>query len=84
MILLAIFLVMTVILITRIFQLQIVHGEDYAENFTVATTKERNLKSTRGNIYDVNGRLLAYNELSNSVTLEDNGTYATTREKQLS
>lgn len=83
-ILLAIFLVMTVILVTRIFQLQIVHGEDYAENFTVATTKERNLKSTRGNIYDVNGRLLAYNELSNSVTLEDNGTYATTREKQLS
>ena len=29
-ILLAIFLVMTVILITRIFQLQIVHVEDYA------------------------------------------------------
>ena len=83
-ILLALFLVMTVILVTRIFQLQIVQGEDYAENFTLATTKERAIKSTRGNIYDVNGKLLAYNELSNSVTLEDNGTYSTTREKQLS
>ncbi len=48
------------------------------------TTKTRKLKSSRGNIYDKNGKLLAYNELANSVTIEDNGTYASTREKQLS
>lgn len=83
-ILLAVFFLMTSILVIRLFQLQIIHGEEYAENFTVATTKERSLKSTRGNIYDVNGKLLAYNELSNSITLEDNGTYSSTREKQLS
>lgn len=48
------------------------------------TTKTRKLKSSRGNIYDMNGKLIAYNELANSVTIEDSGTYSTTREKQLS
>lgn len=84
MILLAVFVVMTVILVGRLFDLQIVNGEEYAQNFTISTTRERALKSTRGNIYDVNGKLLAYNELSNSVTLEDSGTYETTRERNLS
>ena len=75
----AVFLAMSSILIVRLFQLQIVNGEEYADNFTILSTKERQLKSTRGNIYDCNGKLLAYNELSNSVTLEDNGTYDSTR-----
>ncbi len=75
---------LTAILIARCFQLQIINGEDYSENFTVMTTKTRTLKSSRGNIYDKNGVLLAYNELANSVTIEDSGTYDTTREKQLS
>ena len=70
----AVFLAMSSILIVRLFQLQIVNGEEYADNFNhTMSTKERQLKSTRGNIYDCNGKLLAYNELSNSVTLEDNG-----------
>ncbi len=68
----------------RCFQLQIIQGSDYADNFRVMTTKTRNLKSSRGNIYDTNGKLLAYNELANSVTIEDSGTYSSTREKQLS
>ncbi|HIT14630.1 MAG TPA: peptidase [Candidatus Scatomonas merdigallinarum] len=80
----AVFLAMSSILIVRLFQLQIVNGEEYADNFTILSTKERQLKSTRGNIYDCNGKLLAYNELSNSVTLEDNGTYDSTRERNLS
>ncbi|MDO4617011.1 MAG: penicillin-binding transpeptidase domain-containing protein [Lachnospiraceae bacterium] len=75
---------LTGILLFRCFQLQILQGADYAENFTVMTTKTRKLKSSRGNIYDKNGVLLAYNELANSVTIEDSGTYSTTREKQLS
>ena len=33
--------------------------------------KERSISSTRGNIYDCNGKVLAYNELSHSVTIED-------------
>ena len=83
MFLLVLFFCMSMILVVRIFQLQIIDGSEYAENFTVRITKERVLKSARGNIYDVNGKLLAYNELANAVTLEDNGTYDSTREKQL-
>lgn len=72
------------VLVVRIFQLQIISGAEYADNFAVMTTRTRNLKSTRGNIYDCNGNLVAYNELCNNVTLEDNGTYSSTKEKNLS
>lgn len=61
--------------VLRLFSLQIIDGEKYANDFTVKTTKERVLKSTRGNIYDANGVLLATNKLSNSITIEDNGSY---------
>ncbi len=71
------------ILVARLFQLQIIDGAEYAENFTLTTTRTRTLNSTRGNIYDCNGNLIAYNELSNNITLEDNGSYETTREKNL-
>lgn len=77
------FLAMTGVLIYRLFSLQVLHGEEYANDFNLKITKTRTIKSTRGNIYDRNGNLLAYNQLSNSVTLEDNGTYASTREKNL-
>lgn len=78
------FTVLSAVLLLRCFSLQIIHGNDYANNFKVMTTKTRKLKSSRGNIYDNKGKLLAYNELANSVTIEDSGTYPTTREKQLS
>ena len=71
------------VLIARLFQLQIISGNEYAENFEITTTKTRRINSSRGNIYDCNGKLVAYNELSNNVTLEDNGSYASTREKNL-
>ena len=41
--------------------------------------KERITSGTRGNIFDRNGKLLAYNELSYSVTIEDNGVYESSR-----
>jgi len=81
--LMIIFVCIFFILIQRLFTLQIIEGSEYADNFTLRTTKERTLTATRGNIYDRNGNLLAYNELSYSITLEDNGTYDTTREKNL-
>ena len=58
-------------LIYTIFQLQIVNGAEYSDNFQLMITKERTINSTRGNIYDRNGKLLAYNELAYSVTIED-------------
>ena len=58
-------------LIYTIFQLQIVNGAEYSDNFQLMITKEKTIPSTRGNIYDRNGKLLAYNELAYSVTIED-------------
>ena len=66
-------------LIYTIFQLQIVRGEEYYNNFRLSITKERTLLPTRGNILDRNGRLLAYNELAYSVTIED--VYESGRER---
>lgn len=65
------FVVMAVLLFQRIFTLQIVQGEDKQQEFELKIKKERSIVSTRGNIYDVNGIALAYNELSSSVTIED-------------
>ena len=78
------FLMMSCILIQRLFHLQIINGQKYTDNFSIMTTKTRDLKSTRGNIFDRNGNIIAYNKLSYSVILEDNGTYNSTREKNLS
>ena len=58
-------------LIYTIFQLQIVHGKEYYNNFQLSITKERTILPTRGNILDRNGKLLAYNQLAYSVTIED-------------
>ena len=66
-------------LIYTIFQLQIVHGEEYYNNFQLSITKERTILPTRGNILDRNGNLLAYNELAYSVTIED--VYESGRDK---
>ena len=59
------------IMINRIFDLQIVHGEEYLDSFQMKIMKERTIKGSRGCIYDRNGNLLAYNELAHSVTIED-------------
>ncbi|MFA9377171.1 MAG: penicillin-binding transpeptidase domain-containing protein [Lachnotalea sp.] len=80
-ILATVFCIMFAVLIQRIFQLQIVDGATYLDNFTLTIEKERTIPSTRGNIYDTNGELLAYNELVYAVTIEDNGTYTTTKDK---
>ncbi len=76
-----VFIVLFSILIHRIFVLQIVEGEQYVENLIYKTEKERELKSTRGNIYDRNGKLLAYNVLSYAVQIEDTGEVETNTEK---
>jgi len=59
------------VLIGRIFYLQIVHGEEALNEFTLKIQKERTIEAARGNIYDRNGKLLAYNELAYNITIED-------------
>jgi len=56
-------------------------GEQYQNDYTYSIVKERTLNSSRGNIYDRNGKLLAYNELAYSITIEDNGSYDSTKDK---
>ena len=74
---------MSATLVRQLFELQIIQGEAYISKFESRTTKKRVIKSTRGNIYDRNGEELATNVLAYSVTFEDNGTYDSTREKNL-
>ena len=66
-----VFLLLGGILAYRCFDLQIVHGEEYLEDFVLQIEKTRDITSTRGNILDRNGNILAYNELAYSVKIED-------------
>lgn len=63
--------IVALVLIGRIFFLQIINGEEALNEFTLKIKKERTINSSRGNIYDRNGKLLAYNELAYNVTIED-------------
>lgn len=70
-VLVLVFIVLFSILIERLFTLQIVKGEEYLDKYALKTEKKQTISSTRGNIYDRNGKLLAYDELAYSVTIED-------------
>ena len=76
-----IFCVTSAILVQRVFYLQIVKGQEYFDNYKLQIQKTKEVEGTRGNIYDRNGKLLAYNELAYSVTIEDNGEYDTKKQK---
>lgn len=68
-----VFLVMYGSLVGRLFVLQIVRGEEYQDEYIALTEKVIKTASTRGNIYDRNGNVLAYNELAYNVTVQDIG-----------
>lgn len=63
------------------FNLQIVRSDEINSNNTVSEEKQRDILSTRGNIHDRNGVLLASNQISYSVTIEDTGQLTTNEEK---
>ena len=52
------FIVMAVVLIQRVFELQIVNGETYQSEFSLQIRRERSIASSRGNIYDRNASCL--------------------------
>lgn len=79
-----VFVILAFVLVQRLFQLQIIRGEDYLNNFTMTIRREVTLASTRGDIYDSEGKALAYNQLAYAVIFEDNNTYDTMREQNLS
>ncbi len=67
-----IYILLFAILIERMFVLQIVRGDQYADEAQQRANKIRTIKATRGNIYDCNGKLLAYNKLAYNVTFSSN------------
>ena len=69
-----VFCLMSCTLVVRLFKLQIMEGEQYQDAYIALAEKEIKTASTRGNIYDRNGNVLASNELTYSVTIQDIGT----------
>ena len=63
------------LLIGRVFYLQILHGDEYQEDYTLSILKTVSTSATRGTIYDRNGNVLAYDRLSYAVTFIDSGDY---------
>lgn len=61
-------LLLFLILLGRLFDLQIINGQNYLDNFNIMSEKTLTTNGQRGNIYDVNGNLLAYNKLTYSLT----------------
>mgnify|MGYP003295589830 CR=1 FL=1 len=72
---------LSLIVVHKLFVLQIVNGEDYLENYTLSISKKVITTGTRGNIYDRDGEILATNRLAYSVQIEDNGSYNDTTQK---
>ena len=58
-----------IILILQLFNLQIVHGQEYRETSNTRLTRESVLKAARGNILDSTGNKLVTSETSFSLEL---------------
>ncbi len=78
-----VFVIMFLVLLCRLWTLQIQNGQEYLETFELKITRSVREPSTRGLIYDCNGEILADNRLIYTVTMVDNGVYASDRERQL-
>lgn len=79
----AVFVLLFIVLVNRLFNLQIVNGEKYQNNLTTSMNKTRSVAATRGRIFDRNGVLLAYNELAYSVKISDSGVYESNKIRSL-
>ena len=77
----ALFSVFFIVLIVRLYDLQIVSGEQYLDTFTYRIQKNVQLPAPRGTIYDCNGIPLAYNKLCYRVTIEDSTGLSGNEEK---
>ena len=70
-----IFTAMFFILAAKLFRMQIIEGDTYMQSYIERIEERVEIPGSRGNIYDVNGNLLAFNKLSYNVTIRDNGAY---------
>ncbi|MBQ9828274.1 MAG: hypothetical protein IJM62_06305 [Lachnospiraceae bacterium] len=67
--------------VARLYDLQIVHGEDYQNTFTYRIEKIQDIPAKRGSIYDKNGEALAYDRLASNIVIEDIQALNTNDEK---
>ena len=58
-----------IILLAQLFNLQIIHGQEYRETSNVRLTRESTLEADRGTIYDSSGTILAGVQKNNTVVL---------------
>lgn len=79
-----VFILLFVTILVRLFSLQIVNGDVYAQSVTDSQEKTMSVPATRGRIFDRNGNLLAYNDLAFSVKISDSGTYTSNKVKNQS
>ncbi len=75
------FIALFCVLIVRLFQLQILESDEHQSDYIQMTLTTVSTEAVRGNIYDRNGVLLAYDELVYSVTLKDTGYYEKSADK---
>lgn len=68
-------------LIHKLFNMQIINGEKALNDYLQLTEQTITTAGTRGNIYDRNGKVLAYNKLAYSVMLQDTGAYKKSEDK---
>lgn len=68
-------------LVHKLFNMQIVNGEKALNDYLQLTEQTITTAGTRGNIYDRNGKVLAYNKLAYSVTIQDTGVYKNAADK---
>ena len=70
-----IFSMLFIVVIARLFDLQIINGQYYEDNYVQKSVKMVTIPAARGNIYDVDGNILAYNELVKNITIADVDAY---------
>ena len=68
-------------LASKLYRMQIVDGEQAQNEYVQKIKKTVTTTGARGNIYDRNGELLAYNKVSYNVTITDVGYYKKANER---
>ncbi len=67
----AVICAIAVLLIGRLFSLQVIHGREYLTEFQDSIQRKITEPGIRGNIYDRSGNLLAHNEEIRNIVLRD-------------
>ncbi len=66
---------MAVVLIGRLFFLQVIQGSKHYEDYVQITNRDLSIEAPRGRILDCNGTVLAENQQKYSVAVKDTGEY---------